>query len=1115
MKKMRNLKGLNAFSCFRKIWMIMRLSLILLVFFLMQVQATTKAQTQKVHLNVKNTTLANVLRELENQTQLHFIYSNEIVNGAEKVSIQANGSTLDEVLTTLLSQQELEYKIVEDKILILSTNQRLKREQQKDSGIQSQQSTIKGKVTDHTGEPLPGVNVYEKSNPSNGVITGIDGSYTIKATSPNAILTYSFIGFQVQELSISGRSEINVTLVEESIGLNEVVAVGYGIAKKSDLTGSVVRADLEAFKESPNTNIGVALQGAVAGLNVGQTTSAGQSPSISVRGRTSLSGSQNPLIVLDGMIFDGSLSEINPNDVASIDVLKDASSMAIYGAQAANGVIIVTTRKGKSDKPSFNYSASYTFQDADAMQFENRNEFIQKVRDVNFLNAYTEASGYTELNPNFNLESVLFDQTTKDGYEAGNDFDWWDAGTQNAFINTHQLSISGKSDNLNYYMSGSYTKQQNLIINDDFERKTFRINLENKLNDWLTIGAQTNGSFRDFSGGSPNMRMLVLCNPLVTGYDSEGNFLVRMGSLTNPLLPTMNKNVDKRNSLNGNFYADIDLPFIKGLKYRFFYGNSYWWSQDYYSSEYDGESKIGSAYKFNSSRYDYTVDNILTYNKKINDKHKFDLTLLYGARENQYEETKASNTQFVDISLGYNALELGNNPRANSGAYKESFVYQMLRLNYNFQDKYLLTSTVRRDGFSGFAANNKIGYFPSIGGAWIVSNENFLTSVDWLDFLKLRLSYGVNGNLVGRYSSLGLVSSGASYYFGDGAPTEFGREKITLGNSSLGWEKTKGINLGADFNILKGKVNGNIEYYKTQTTDLIYSIAIPNITGYSSITSNVGQIDNNGIEVSITGRILKRKDFNWEITGNISHNTNKIVALEGKDEDGDGKEDDLISSGLFIGESLGTIYTYEIDGIWQVDDEKPSGYYTGTYKIKDQNDDGEIRPEDDRVIIGHTEPAYRFSIQNTLTYKNFTFRMFINSVQGGKNGYLANNNPWSDGGYSGTENASKHAMFSGIDYWTPSNPDAEYRVPGTKGAIDPSTYRDRSFIRLQDVSLSYNFNPFLLNKIGLKGAKVYVSGKNLLTLTKWKGWDPETGQGYNTAGVPVMRGYSLGLDLSF
>ncbi|MCY1719402.1 TonB-dependent receptor [Prolixibacteraceae bacterium Z1-6] len=1103
-------RSIPYFRMARKLMIIMKLTWILLLAGMLQVSASVYSQSVKFSINLKNQKVIEVLNEIEDNSEFRFFYQNEQVDLNRRVTVQTQNASVEEILTDIFNGTDITYTIKEEKLILL-VNENIVNTTKTD--IQ-QDKIISGKVTDENGEPLPGVTVLIKGTTS-GVVSNVNGEYSLNGIPEDAVLQFSFVGMKTQEVEVGSQATVNITLVADAIGIEEVVAIGYGIAKKSDLTGSVVRADLESFKEAPNTNIGVSLQGAIPGLNVGQTTSAGSSPGLSVRGRTSLSGGTSPLIVLDGIIFSGSFSEINPNDVASIDVLKDASSMAIYGAQAANGVLLITTRRGTSEKATFHYSGSYTFQSADALAMETRDEFLQKVRDVNYLNAYTEESGYLQANPDFDLESMLFDQTTKDGYNNGTEHDWWDACTQNAYIHTHQLSISGRSEKFNYYMSGSFTDQQNLIKNDNFERKTFRINLENKLTDWLTIGAQTNGSFRDLSGASPNMRMITLLNPMVSGYDSDGNFLVRMGSLTNPFLPTMNNDYDKQNSLTGNFYADIKIPYIKGLSYRLNYGNNYRWNQHYYSSEYNGEAKTGIAYKANFSRYDYTIDNILKYNKAINENNKIDVTLLYGARKNYSESTSANNKDYVDMSLGYHALELGSTPTVSSGAWEETYVYQMMRLNYNYKDKYLLTSTIRRDGSSRFASDNKIGYFPSVGGGWVISNEDFMSSVNWLDFLKFRFSYGINGNLVGRYSSLGLVSTGASYYFGDGVSTEFGREKTSLGNSSLGWERTKGINLGTDFAIYNGRLNGNIEYYKTTTNDLIYNIAIPNITGYSSITNNVGQIDNRGIEFSLTGNIVKKGDFNWEITANFSRNTNEIIALEGKDEDGDGVEDDLISSGLFIGRSIGSIYTYEIEGIYQVGDDVPKGYYLGTYKIKDQNDDGEIRPEDDRVIIGRTEPAYRFSIQNTLSYKNFTFKMFINSIQGGKDGYLAGNNPWSDGGYSGTENASKHSMFADIDYWTPSNPDAEYKIPGTNGAINPSPYKSRSFIRVQDVSLAYNFNKYQLQRFGIDGAKIYVSGKNLFTLTDWNGWDPETGQGYSTSGVPVMKAVSFGVELSF
>ncbi|HBE41785.1 MAG TPA: hypothetical protein DDW27_11385 [Bacteroidales bacterium] len=440
----------------------------------------------------------------------------------------------------------------------------------------------------------------------------------------------------------------------------------------------------------------------------------------------------------------------------------------------------------------------------------------------------------------------------------------------------------------------------------------------------------------------------------------------------------------------------------------------------------------------------------------------------------------------------------------------------MARVNYNFRDRYLATATWRRDGFSGFAKNNKFATFPSIAVGWTLSNESFFR-VPVIDLLKLRVSYGQNGNQTSRYSSIAQVSAidEYKYVFGDGASTSMGQAITSLANNDLTWEKTAGLNVGIDFGILKSRIKGNFEFYKTTTTDLLWNMVIPQVTGFSSIKTNIGEVANSGLEFSIQAIPVQSRDFSWDFSVNFSSNSNKIVHLLGEDADGDGKEDDLISSGLFIGKSIGTIYHYEIDGIYQIADTRPTGYYPGNYRIVDQNGDGKISADLDRVFLGRTEPAFMASLQNNLKYKNFTLRFFINSIQGGKDGYLGSQ---ATGGLTlnSTGNFANANTWSFYDFWSVTNPDAKYSVIYQAPQISADRYLSRSFVRLQDISLAYQISESIINKFGIEGLKVYVSGKNLMTLTNWDGWDPETNQGIgSTTPYPVMKSFTMGADISF
>jgi len=909
---------------------------------------------------------------------------------------------------------------------------------------------------------------------------------------------------------------IDVNLEPDTRQLDELVVVGYGTQKRSDLTGSIASADIESFRESPNLNVMQSLQGSVPGVQIGQVNQAGQEPSIEIRGRSTISGNTSPLIVVDGIIFRGRVSDLNPADIASVDVLKDASSKAIYGAQAANGVLLITTKSGKTDtKPIISYSGSVSTQSPTVnARLLNREEFLEKVRDIEYKKAFM-APDYTQPNPNWDFPISELRPAHVIGIQKGSDFDWWDALTTNAYISDHLVSVGGRSGVTSYYISAGHTKQRGIILMDNYKRNTARINLDIDITKWLKIGVNSFGSFADKSGNYPHMGSLVaIGSPLITPWDENGNYAITPTGTNNvnPYLNMLADDKDVQNRLAGNLYALVQIPGVEGLSYRMNYSNNYRWDKHFYSNPYDN-GQNGLAYKANSSQSDMMLDNIFTYDRQLGD-HNLNITAIAGYNEINQESSRAEGQNYSNLILSYNSLQQGVNQFVTSGAWKEAYVYQMGRINYNFRRRYMFTATLRRDGFSGFARNNKIAYFPSVGVAWVVSNEPFY-NLENLENLKLRLSYGKNGNQTTRYNSLARVSSSTAshYVFGDGGTTSLGQSPSALANNNLTWETTSGINLGIDFAAFKGRLSGNLEYYNTTTTNLLWNVQLPQMSGFSSIQSNLGKIRNTGFEALVSGNLINNRGFSWDLTANFSANKNKIESLLGLDRDGDGREDDLIASGLFIGHSIGTVYSYQIDGIWQLNDEIPTGYSPGTYKLRDQNGDGVVTAADDRIILGRTEPAYRFGIQNTLRYGNFTFKAFINSIQGGKNGYLGANHP--GGSVNTTGNAQSANWFTFVDYWSPRNPDGKYPLPWAGAQLLPSRYFSRSFVRLQDISLSYQLSDVVAKKFGLNHFKIFVAGKNLVTLTQWDGWDPETGQGISSEAFPVLKAYTVGLDFSF
>lgn len=1066
------------------------------------------SQNARVSVDMQNATVREVVSEIERQGGINFLFNDNLAGLNQRVNVSFTDQPIKNVLAAALSQADMTYEEIKDDFVVLL--HKLDFDNQ-------QENTVTGRVTDaETGEGLPGVSIVILGT-TTGVTTDINGDYEIVIPDEDPVLQFSYVGYQTEQIAVEEQNTINVSLIEDIAALDEVVVIGYGTARRRDLTGSIVTGDIDAIMDQPNVSLVEGLQGSVPGLNIAQINRAGQNPNISVRGQATLSGELDPLIVLDGVIFRGELIDINPSDVKSVDILKDASATAIYGSQASNGVILIATTSGDGE-PSVKYSGRFSFQrphnelrpevDPDAFMLKTELSDIEASR--------TEESGYLQRNPEW-VESANFKTNHQaNQYILGRTFDWYDhSTTDNPYTNSHNISLSNSIQDNSYFVSIGYTGQDGHMLDESYERINGRINLSSSITNWLDLDIQSFLSSSEWGPQtySPNDRFR---DPFATPRDENGELVERpLGEGINELIVAQSDILDKRLNLGGNISGTVYLP-VEGLNYQMRFGNNYLTTRNNYFGSH-GSNFQGSGYKRNDGEYNLSLDNILSYNNSFNEIHEVDITLLYGFEERNYEFTRADGSIFANHVLGYNRLQAADaeQQRVSSGGWQESSLYSMGRISYKLQNRYLVNATIRRDGFSGFSDKNKFGNFPSIAVGWVISEESFLkNSINgFMDWLKLRASYGATGNrTIGRYETLAQVSGAFGYVTSDGSSL-YSQWISGLESPDLKWETTTGFNFGVDFRLFDSRISGSIDYYNNNTTDLLYNVDIPGLSRFLTFPDNLGKIHNQGIDFNISSINIKTSDLTWSSNFTFSRNRDVIKELLGFDLDGDGREDDLISEGLFIDESLGTIYDYEIDGFWQLDDDIPPGYAFGSYKVIDLNDDG-IYNADDKTIIGNSRPSYRFSINNVINYKNWTLRVFINSVQGGNNWYLGEDDMYNFSIFN-TESHFNHSFPKGIDFWTPENPNAKYQRPGIKGSwgINGQQYTPRSFIRLRDLSISYRFDSGFTNFV--KDMRIIFSGRNLLTLTNWPGWDPETGEGVTRWGRPVMESYSLGIDVTF
>ncbi|MEJ7691859.1 TonB-dependent receptor [Daejeonella sp.] len=955
----------------------------------------------------------------------------------------------------------------------------------------AQTKTISGKVTDEKDQTsLPGVTVTVKGTTKRAGTDG-DGNYRLADVSITDILVFSYIGYSSKEVSASSANGtiLNVVLSTDATNLNEVVVVGYGTQKRSDITGAVASVDKKRLESLPNTNFAQALQASIPGLSIDQNAGGaeGNNYTIRIRGRNSITAETAPLIILDGVPYNGSISDINPPDIESIDVLKDISAAGIYGSRGANGVILVTSKKGARGKPVISYDGFYGLQN-----IANLPPTLTAEEFYNF--KQTREPGSITL-------------TEQAVYDSKNFPDWLGLTTRQGSKSQHTLGVSGGGESSRYYLSTTYLDIKGIAENDNFKRLSSRLNLESNVKEWLSLGTNTQLSYNNRDGLPASFDGLTGAyrfNPLTTPFNADGSLTIYPWDadrfFENPLAPTIATNDDKNYKIITNNFLDLKLPFIKGLGYRLNTGIEYTIrNQDTYFgvNTRTGLLTKGELTSVDNNNRNLLVENILNYNRTLK-KHTIGVTGLYSWQEDVLRQDRVVGTGFPNDVLTYYQMNVASGILPSAGQYTgKTLISQMGRINYSYDSKYSLTLTGRRDGFSAFGNTKKYAFFPIAALAWNISNEKFLADNKFISALKLRLSYGSIGNqAVDPYSSLARLST-RSYV--DGVNSAPGYVPTSLANPDLGWETTTGFNAGVDFGFLKGRIQGAFDVYSKKTRDLLLLRQISSVHGVSSVLQNIGETSNNGMELGLISTNFESAKFTWSTNATISYYRNKILDLYG-----DGRDD--VASRYFIGQPIDVNYGLRFGGVWQTGDDfsksPQAGAKPGYAKVIDANGSGKIETDLDRTINGSRQPDFIWGLGNNFKYRNFSFYVFMQGVQG-----TSRNNPLlSDAVQSRVRNNTTKK-----NWWTPTNPSNEFYMNSLNAnLLGVGILQSDSYARLKDASISYDLPAKLLGQIKVSRLKIYANARNLFTITKWTGTDPEL----NTQeDIPLQREFIFGLNI--
>lgn len=984
--------------------------------------------------------------------------------------------------------------------------------------VRAQQVTLLGTVSDASG-PLAGVTVSVEGTATQ-TQTDNEGHYRIQVPQ-NGVVLFRYLGYEEQRIAVSELkarpdgvyvADVELKTATEA-QLDEVVVVGYGTQKRSDVTGSVASVSKERLSKIPVNNVMQAIQGAVSNVNISQASSVpGDAPSTLIRGVNSMSANTGPYIVVDGIPLsktDGSINDINPNDIESVEILKDPSAVAIYGVNGSNGVILITTKRGKTGTPTIRYSGYGGIEEAAHV--------LEPASPEELLNRYAEYARIT--NTSLYNGGPVRNQFEWDNYQNGITIDWFDAVMQTGVIQNHNMGLSGGSENARYFVSADYLDQKGILVGYNYKRYSFRANTDFNATKYLSVGTSAFVVAHNRDGGRANLLQAAAMSPYAKMYNDDGTltqFPMYSEQLwANPLLHTTTDPERREFNVSLNGYAELNFGELfeplAGLKYKFNGGYSFIPKR---TSEYQGESVYnfaGWGQITNQESQSYTIENILTYAKDFG-AHHIDFTGLYAAKSKHFQEAVATGEVFPNDALGWGNLGGASTQKVSSYADLYRSISQMARLNYGYDSRYMLTLTVRRDGASVFGDQNKYGTFPSAAVAWNIHNESFMANTkDVVENLKWRISYGVSGNeAIPIYNALSLLVSDPLAM--GGLSNAAIRYSTRMGNTNLQWEKTAGFNTGIDFGLWGNRLSGTVDFYRTNTQDMLLLQRLPGLTGFADVWSNLGKVANTGIDVTLNTKNIVKDNFTWSTSLVFARNKNKIV-----DVYGDGKDD--LGNRWFIGHPVGVIYDYTKVGIWQ-EDEIAAGVNqdwdeqaeAGAVKLADLSGDGLIN-DDDRRILGQTSPKWTGGLTNTFTYKDLSLNVFIQTVQG-----VMRNNPQIG---AAADELGRRSAPAEIGYWTPENKSNEWRSLSNRSNIYGYGFpEDASFTRLKDVTLSYNLPESAAKRIGIGGVTVYASGRNLVTWTNWIGWDPEArdvtrGSENDNINYPMVRSYVLGLNLTF
>ncbi len=1089
------------------------MKLMIALLFLCTTELTANGYAQKVTIVKKGMLLSDAFKSIEKQTGFLFFYDKDLIQKAGPIDVKIRNATLEQALAACLKGQQLTYSIVKNTIVIQP-----KVEVAETSPPVIAIATppppvdIRGKVVDKDNHPLQGVSVIVAGTKI-GTSTKSDGSFLLTVQDNQAVvLEFSSIGFQPKSVTVGNQSEINITLEEDISGLNNVVVIGYGTVRKSDVTGSVGQVSRKELTAYPVTDAVMGLQGKTTGVRVIQNSGApGANVSVRIRGGNSLLGGNEPLYVVDGFALSANPNSINPNDIESIEVLKDASATAIYGSRGANGVVMITTKKGKAGRAEVTFDSYYASQK------------IGKTIEMMNAKEFAELANERAANDGF---PAYFTPTQLSSFSEGTN--WQNELFRTAPMQNHSINATGGNQSTQYSVSGNYLSQDGIIRGSGLKRQSIRANLNQHISDKVSLSFNailTNSDLSriDSNGqkGGTVLSAVLVAPPTVDPYDANGNFNnVRIypfspNELRNPLAMALER---KQKSNLKYVLAGTALTYepIKSLVFRSSFGIENVSSrEDTYSSRILDNTPTGQANINSLDWMNILNENTLTYTKKINEVHN--VNLLGGFTYQQFDARNFGTgnvTGFATDQLETNNLQSGSVPGTpQSGSSKWSIVSYLGRINYSLKNTYLLTASIRADGSSRFGEGNKWGYFPSAAFAWRAINENFVKNISFLSDLKFRVSWGITGSTaVDPYQTLNSLSSFRTA-FNDQLYIGYAPNANNLANPDLKWETTSQVDAGVDIGLIGNRLSLTVDYYRKNTKDLLANSPLPTSSGFSTVVMNIGKIRNSGVELGLNARVLTNA-FKWDVNVNFSKNKSEVLQLSGgSDVFGVRIPQPLeVSVNLVrVGEPVGVFFGYLEDGL---DDQ-------GAIKYKDLDGVAGITSAD-RTIIGDPNPDFFYNFGSAMSFRNFELNVLLQGVQGGD---IFNVNATAVGNsfYFG-ENQLKEVYYN---HWTATKPDANAKYPkiSAKTLFRESDrfVEDGSFFRLKNIQLAYNFPVSILGVKWVKGFQLYVSGQNLLTSTNYSWYDPEINtrgggnsisNGIDNAGYPNTKMYTFGARLT-